>query len=228
MATRTLVLRPSADTNLNHARSSGSNGYSLIDDETADDNSSYIYHTLSNTSDTTITSAFVFGGNIPIRKISVSAVRLYVRASRGNNGETASYNCYFAVGTDQGGSSDSAKVSATLTSSYVTTNSASSSMITQINNALANGSFPTISVKVQTTGHKSDEKWSNNGYARITQIYIEIDYEYADGKTDALYTKDNGSWVMVAKAYKKVNGTWVEQSDLTTVFQSGTNYVKGN
>lgn len=47
------------------------------------------------------------------------------------------------------------------------------------------------------------------------------------GPSDVLYFKNNGSWVTVAKTYKKVNGSWVEQSDLTTVFQNGINYVKG-
>ena len=36
-----------------------------------------------------------------------------------------------------------------------------------------------------------------------------------------------GSWTLVSKAYKKINGSWVQQSDLTTVFNSNTNYVKG-
>lgn len=36
-----------------------------------------------------------------------------------------------------------------------------------------------------------------------------------------------GSWTLVAQAYKKINGSWVQQSDLTTVFNSNTNYVKG-
>lgn len=38
------------------------------------------------------------------------------------------------------------------------------------------------------------------------------------------------SWSVInvtAKAWKKVNGTWTQQSDLTTVFQTGVNYVKG-
>lgn len=30
------------------------------------------------------------------------------------------------------------------------------------------------------------------------------------------------------KVFKKVNGVWVEQSDLTAVFDSNTNYRKGN
>lgn len=43
-----------------------------------------------------------------------------------------------------------------------------------------------------------------------------------------LSVKENGAWKNVVKAYKKVNGVWVEQSDLTTVFNSSTNYIKGN
>ena len=45
--------------------------------------------------------------------------------------------------------------------------------------------------------------------------------------TAALYFKNNGSWVIAAKAYKKVNGAWIQQNDLTNVFQNGVNYVKG-
>lgn len=47
------------------------------------------------------------------------------------------------------------------------------------------------------------------------------------GQTAVLYFKDNGSWVAAVKAYKKVNGAWVEQSDLSTVFDSTTNWRKG-
>lgn len=42
-----------------------------------------------------------------------------------------------------------------------------------------------------------------------------------------IWTKDT-SWHRYTKAWKKVNGTWVEQSDLTTVFNNSTNYKKGN
>ena len=47
------------------------------------------------------------------------------------------------------------------------------------------------------------------------------------GSTQTLYVKVNGSWVAFSKAYKKINGAWVQQSDLTAVFNSQTNYVKG-
>ena len=42
-----------------------------------------------------------------------------------------------------------------------------------------------------------------------------------------VYSSSSGGWTEVVKAYKKINGSWVEQTDLTNVFSSGTNYVKG-
>lgn len=47
------------------------------------------------------------------------------------------------------------------------------------------------------------------------------------GTTTALYFKVNGVWTKAMKVYKKVGGAWVEQSDLSNVFESGTDYVKG-
>ena len=46
------------------------------------------------------------------------------------------------------------------------------------------------------------------------------------GATNTLYIKNNGSWKEVVKAYKKINGSWVEQ-DITTLFNTSTKYVKG-
>lgn len=43
-----------------------------------------------------------------------------------------------------------------------------------------------------------------------------------------IYLKINGTWVAAANVYKKVNNSWVLQDDLTTVFSSSVNYVKGN
>ena len=62
----------------------------------------------------------------------------------------------------------------------------------------------------------------------LTNVTADHTIVVAVGATDALYVKQSGSWVQVAKAYKKVNGSWVEQSDITTVFQNGVHYVKGS
>ena len=62
-------------------------------------------------------------------------------------------------------------------------------------------------------------------YSELPPIYL---FTESTGDTDTLFFKENGQWVEVAAAYKKVNGSWVQQSDITTVFNSSTNYVKGN
>lgn len=49
----------------------------------------------------------------------------------------------------------------------------------------------------------------------------------ASASQPKLWFKDP-SWTQAIKAWKKVSGTWVEQTDLTTIFQSGVNYRKGN
>lgn len=41
---------------------------------------------------------------------------------------------------------------------------------------------------------------------------------------NTLYIKINGSWIEATSVYKKVSGSWVLQTDLTNVFDSGTNY----
>lgn len=46
--------------------------------------------------------------------------------------------------------------------------------------------------------------------------------------SQVIYYKVNGSWVAATSVYKKVSGTWVLQSDLSNVFSSNVNYVKGN
>lgn len=47
------------------------------------------------------------------------------------------------------------------------------------------------------------------------------------GSTTLIWVKNNNAWSSYTKAYKKVNGSWVQQADLTTVFQSGVNYKRG-
>ena len=52
----------------------------------------------------------------------------------------------------------------------------------------------------------------------------EIDVTYT-APTNTMWFRNNGTYVAGVKTYKKVNGIYVEQSDLTQVFDSGTNYV---
>ena len=49
----------------------------------------------------------------------------------------------------------------------------------------------------------------------------------AAGGSDVIFFKSGGSWAQAAKAFKKISGAWVQQSDLTAVFDSSKNYVRG-
>lgn len=69
--------------------------------------------------------------------------------------------------------------------------------------------------------------------ARNTQSYYyiygaEIDVTYTVPiVTNKLYLKQNDVWTEVAKAYKKINGVWVEQSDITSIFNPSNHYIRG-
>lgn len=43
-----------------------------------------------------------------------------------------------------------------------------------------------------------------------------------------LYLKENGAWKAYSKAYKKVNGSWVLQTDLSSLFDTNGKYIKMN
>lgn len=68
---------------------------------------------------------------------------------------------------------------------------------------------------------------NTQSYYYIVGAEIDVTYE-VPVSTDTLYFKDNGSWTSASKAYKKTGGVWVEQADLTTVFNAQTNYVRGD
>lgn len=87
----------------------------------------------------------------------------------------------------------------------------------------------TLQFKVAITLNEPFTPGTYYGYdiSNISADHV-ITVTASGGEVPQLFTKMNGAWVEVVEAYKKVNGAWVKQSDLTTVFQSGTNYVKGN
>ena len=77
---------------------------------------------------------------------------------------------------------------------------------------------------------------SNGGVSKhlIHNIDISISYTLPDESTTSttLYFKTNGSYKSAIKIYKKVSGTWVEQTNLPAIFSgassgSASNYVYG-
>lgn len=180
MASGTLIFRPSSDVSLGHTLSSGSDGFRLIADTTADDNSTYLSHALSSTTSGSINSVFTLTtSTLPSYDYKITAVRLYSRVMGASNNGSGSYTCYFAAGTAAGGSSNNSATTGSATSgSYETVSSASTEMLSTINNSLEEDrELPVFSVKITTTGAKSSDKNASNGYIRVTQVYMELDYE---------------------------------------------------
>lgn len=44
----------------------------------------------------------------------------------------------------------------------------------------------------------------------------------------SIYYRDQDVWIKATEVYKKVNGAWVKQSDLTAVLENNTRYINKN
>ena len=195
----TLILRPVSDESLNHSCSSGSSGYAMISESSSDDDSTYIYQTVSSTSSASVTSSFTLGGTMPSGSFKITGATLYVR---GRSSANYTYSGTYQLSIDSSASSMS------LSTSYQT--SSSTGVATSlINNTYTSSNFPSLSVTIVTAGNKSQSK-NSNFQIRITQIYLELEYEEIIEEPSAYYTKINGSWKKILTIYKKIDGVWTE------------------
>ena len=81
--------------------------------------------------------------------------------------------------------------------------------------------YLTCSNGVFTDAHVSTTSLENTN---TPVIYL---FTEAPASTNAIFFKNSGSWTEATAVYKKVSGSWVLQNDLTSVFDSNTNYLKG-
>ena len=210
----TLILRPVSDESLNHSCSSGTSGYAMISESSSDDDSTYIYQTVSSTSSASVTSSFTLGGTMPSGSFKITGATLYVR---GRSSADYTYSGTYQLSIDSSASSMS------LSTSYQT--SSSTGVATSlINNTYTSSNFPSLSVAITTTGKKSSTK-DDDFQIRVTQVYLQLEYEEI---VEDIYIKENGNWNKYSAVYKKENGIWVLQSNLTSIFDANTNYVRGN
>ena len=210
----TLILRPISDGSLRHSCSSGSSGYAMISESSADDDSTYVYQTVSSRTSTSETSSFTLGGTMPSGRFKITRATLYVR---GRSTGEYTYSGTYKLSIDSSASSMS------LSTSYQT--SSSTGVATSlINNTYTSSNFPSLSVTITTTGKKSSTK-DDDFQIRVTQVYLELEYEEV---IQDIYIKESGNWNKYSAVYKKENGIWVLQSNLTSIFDANTNYVRGN
>lgn len=210
----TLILRPISDGSLRHHCSSGSSGYAMISESSADDDSTYVYQTVTDRTSTSETSSFTLGGTMPSGRFKITKATLYVR---GRSTGEYTYSGTYKLSIDSSASSMS------LSTSYQTSSSTGVAA-SLINNTYTSSNFPSLSVTITTTGKKSSTK-DDDFQIRVTQVYLELEYEEV---IQDIYIKENGNWNKYSAVYKKENGIWVLQSNLTSIFDANTNYVRGN
>lgn len=177
----TLYLRPTADSSRGHSCSSGSSGYTLINEASADDDSTYIYQSVSSTSNSSATSVFKVSGSVS-SKIKISSLQLQVRAktTKGESKDTAQlyYNLYFnGVEGSSGGSS--------ITTSYANYGKTYNASDFGFGNTVFDSFDATnLVVHVETDGKKNASK-NDSFQNRVTQVYLLVTYEEV---TDPVYT----------------------------------------
>lgn len=67
---------------------------------------------------------------------------------------------------------------------------------------------------------------NTQSYYYIYGAEIDVTYE-VPVVSDKVWFKQGGSWIEASKAYKKVNGVWVEQTDVQSIFDQSTHYKIG-
>ena len=215
----TLILRPTSDISLGHTCSSGSSGYAMLDEEIADDGSTYIQQTINSRSSSSKTSSFKFTMAMPVSKLKITAIKAYVCATSTSSSSSDSYSLDYTVSIN-GKTSSSQSMS--LSDSYsVKSVSLSTSTFNLSDVEINNLNNLNFQMSITTSGHR----YKDNFHIRITQIYLEITYE--EIITQKLYLKVNGVYQPVQNVYKKINNQYVLQDDISSLFNTSTKYKEG-
>ncbi len=142
-------------------------------------------------------------------------------------------NSYYAAGSSGATITDSSYKRACNTSSY---NSSSTQTLTYSNVSAGEHSIWVKFSKDDASDANNDTlqfqvsidvgSWTPSTYYGydITNVQADHAIVVTSASTTALYVKQNGSWVQVSKAYRKVSGSWQEVA-LDQAFQSGVNYL---
>lgn len=182
----TLTLRPSSDIDLKHQCSTGSNGYAMISETTADDDSTYIYQTISSTTtEESVTSTFAMTATMPTSAFIINNATIHIR---GKSGTSGTFSGTYQLSTDN------ATSNLTLgTTDYAdTTNTVLSNLV---GNRYTSSSFPPISVTITTNGKLNAGmigKTPDPVNINITQVYLDIEYEI-DNTYNIEYTLNGGT-----------------------------------
>lgn len=239
----TEILRPVWSTNMVGSNSTAINAtpsldnyydfYSLVDEQVADDDSTYItipansFHNL----------ALMFESeNLSNRYLEISKIVFTFRTRAStenicnkvgigfiNESPTISTLNDLACSID----GDSLYTTSTISTDWETLSVSynGSLVIPNITASLAYSASDPPLVLLLGAVQPSDSTKDSSFSIDITQAYVEV--TYGDGTTETsemIYLKENGSWISVpCTIYQKQNGSWIEAD--SSVFEDGNNYT---
>ena len=209
MATKTLILRPVEVTATQGAQVSLyprniilSNAHTLVNEEVADDDATYV---LIHGVGESVNYNFIYEKPVDL----VAVTNLTIHAIEKLESGTDKGNLYLYIDD----------VSPPLTYSGNLTTSEYTDFISFPANQSAYEYFTNATESVAFRLKRSTSSVSSKSSpVRTTQVYVEITYETS--ASEGLYLKENGTWTSIPYTiYQKQNGVWV-QTD-SSVFENG-------
>jgi len=183
----TIIIRPSADRDLQHSRNTGSTGYSLINEVSQDGDSTYIYCDYGKTKE----SKFQLDGSGIGTNWTLTGVSITAYARKTDNDDSCTMTLTSSDGTAQ---------TYTLTTSYAAYTLACPNGAVTLDGA----GNATTTLKIKTVENDDDD--GKDGTVRVTQCYMTLTFSEPTSKD--IYFKESGAW-QKHLCYQKVNGTWV-------------------
>lgn len=229
-----IVCRPSADVSVGHEIASGFTGvYQLINEEVADDDATYIESYGKEDGEDTEAdnreSIVSLKLSLP-DKTKVLQIKLIYRASLYIGTSLKSGTAYIEITVSQGekGNTHINDADYSDSSSYAIYEAVwneESDLVDAIN--MVGGEMDLqMLIHTYACGYYNSAKGGVDAYAKLTQAYIEVIYEYANETQGTnLYTK-NGEWKQIQGIRRKESGTWIEVSEEECVsILSGNNII---
>ena len=204
MAIKTLILRPitgSYDSPATYPDSVATEErYLLVSEEVADDDATYI-----SINTTAINAVTMFSVPSGYQSLIPQSMRLVVRARAASTATTGLVVQRTHMSLDASSTSNVELASFAITSEYAMyTTTIESSIIEGVWNALYTDNASNYFIL------KSKASSGKNTALRVTQVYLEVDFEVEDTEATGIYVRNNGSFIEASKFFKMISGIWTE------------------
>lgn len=204
MATETLILRPTHVGGMSErypSETADDQTWSLIAEEVADDDATYIIPTINTAIFFTVPDEYL--------SLTPTAIKIFIRAKASANATCQISLC--------GANADDTEFTTVYQTSASNVPSADLESVYQV-----------LAKNITNTGHGLQILVTGNSKSTIylTQAYLELTYgEGTDTPTsDVIYIKENSVWTAFSgEIYRKINSAWTLTD--ASVLQSGTKYI---